>query len=80
MHHVYFKLDPKTHRGISDLHKSLVPAKMWVSLSTTSAIGTMTRGYDRRVYYVRQNVDTNISQTLLYTINQITKANFGTRE
>jgi len=80
MHHSYFKLDPKTHRGISDLHKSLIPAKMWVSLSTTSAIGVMTRGYDRRVYYVKQNVDTNISQTLLNTINQIKKANFGTRE
>ena len=40
----------------------------------------MTRGNDKRVYYVRQSVESNISKTLLKTINEIKKANFGIRQ
>lgn len=40
----------------------------------------MTRGHDKRVYYVKQNIDTNISKVLLNTINQIKKGNMGIRE
>ena len=80
MVHFYFKLDPITHRGISDLDKSLIPAKMYTSLYVTSTIGTLTRGQDKRVYYVKQTVDTNISQNLLNTIAQIKQGNFGIRQ
>jgi len=80
MVHVYFEKDPKTNRGISDLHKSLVPAKFFVSLYVTTWLGIITRGYDKRVYYVKQNVDTNIAKVLLNTVNQIKKSNFGARE
>lgn len=75
-----FKKDPKTHRGISDLEKSLIPAKLAACIMITDAIGNMTRGQDKRVYYVRQNVETNISQTLLNVISQIKKSNFGLRQ
>ena len=80
MVHFFFKQDPITHRGISDLAKGLIPAKIYASLYITNAIGNLTRGYDRRVYYVKQTVDTNISQTLLNTIAQIKQSNFGIRQ
>lgn len=80
MVHIYFKKDPETHRGISDLDKALIPAKLYTSLYMTGYLGIMTRGHDKRVYYVKQNVDTNISKVLLNTINQIKKSNMGTRE
>lgn len=80
MTHCYFKKDPVTNRGISDLAKSLIPAKLWVCLNLTYIIGNMTRGQDKRVYYVKQTVDTNISQTLLTTIDQIKRSNFNVRQ
>lgn len=80
MTHCYFTKDPITHRGISDLAKALIPAKLWVCLNLTYIVGNMTRGQDKRVYYVKQQVDTNISQTLLTTIDQIKRSNFGVRQ
>ncbi len=80
MHHIYFKKDPETHRGISDLSKAILPAKLYVCLYITNTIAQMTRGQDKRVYYVKQNIDTNIAKTLLNTINQIKKSNFGIRQ
>lgn len=78
--HMKFRTDQKTHRGISDLDDALIPAKLYVSLYTTNTLGMITRGHDKRVYYVKQNIDSNISKTLLNTINQIKKSNFGSRE
>lgn len=78
--HFFFKQDPITHRGISDLEKAMVPAKVYTSLYITSAIGNLTRGYDKRVYYVKQTVDTNIAKNLLTTISQIKQSNFGIRQ
>lgn len=75
--HITFKKDPVTHRGISDLARSLIPAKLWCCLYITYAIGIMTRGQDKRVYYVKQNVEQNIAQTLLNVIDQIKKNNFN---
>lgn len=80
IHHIYFKLNTKTHRGVSDLDKSMIPAKLYICMYVTNTLGILTRGHDKRVYYVKNNVDTNISQTLLNTINQIKKGNFGARE
>ena len=80
MTHCYFKKDPISHRGISDLAQALIPAKLWVCLNLTYIIGNMTRGQDKRVYYVKQTVDTNISQTLLTTIDQIKRSNFNVRQ
>lgn len=80
MTHCYFKKDPVTNRGISDLAKGLIPAKLWVCLNLTYVIGNMTRGQDKRVYYVKQSVDTNISQSLLTTIDQIKRSNFNVRQ
>lgn len=80
IHHLYFKLDPKTHRGISDLALALIPAKLWVAIYVTNCLAVMTRGNDKRVYYVRQSVESNIAKTLLKTINEIKKSNFGIRQ
>lgn len=75
--HITFKEDPDTHRGISDLAAGLIPAKMWCCLYIANTIGILTRGQDKRVYYVKQNVEQNIAQTLLNVINQIKKQNFN---
>lgn len=75
--HIKFQEDPDTHRGISDLQKSLIPAKLWCCLYITTTLGILTRGQDKRVYYVKQNVEQNIAQTMLNVINQIKKQNFN---
>ena len=64
----------------SELEKALIPAKLYVCLYVTNALAILTRGYDKRAYYVKQSVDTNIAQSLLTVINQIQKGNFGARE
>lgn len=78
--HMYFKKDPKTHRGISDLQKAILPATLYASMYITNAIANMTRSQDKRVYYVKQTVDTNIAKSLLNTIEQIKKSNFNIRQ
>lgn len=80
MEHVYFKMNDETHRGISDLHKALFPATLYSAMYITNCIWTMTRSQDKRVYYVKQTVDTNISKTLLNTIDQIKKGNMNIRQ
>ena len=80
IHHLKFREDRDTHRGISDLYDSLVAAKQWIMLNVTSVLGWITRGFDRRVYYVRQSMDTNVAQSLLNVINTIKKGNFGIRQ
>lgn len=80
MEHVYFRMNKDTHRGISDLDKSMFPGTLFSSMYITHCIWNMTRAQDKRVYYVNQNVDTNISKTLLNTITQIKKGNFGIRQ
>ena len=78
--HMYFNKDQYTNRGISDLEKAILPATLYSSLYITNTLGILTRGQDKRMYYIKQNVDTNISKSLLNTINQIKKSNFGARE
>lgn len=78
--HSYFKLNEHTHRGISDLELSLFPAKLYSCLYISNAIALLTRGYDKRVYHVKQTVDTNIKAVLLNVINQIKMGNFGLRQ
>lgn len=78
--HIVFKRDPKTHRGVSDLERSMLPGKLYAGLYITNTIAAMTRAQDRRVYYVKQAVDTNISEVLLNVIDQIKKSNFNIRQ
>ena len=78
--HIFFKQDPETHRGISDLAYALIPAKLYACLYITNTLGILTRGQDKRVYYVKQNVEQNIAGTMLNVINQIKRGNFGMRE
>ena len=80
IHHLKFRTDKETHRGISDLWDSLVAAKEWIVLNVTSILGWITRGFDRRVYYVKQSLDTNVAQSLLNVIATIKKGNFGIRQ
>lgn len=81
IHHHFYKQDPVTHRGISDLYKSIIPATIWCLITQCTANGILTRGQDRRVYYVQQTgVDTNVAQNLMNVVNQIKKGNFGVRQ
>lgn len=77
--HIYWSKD-ESHRGISDLAKSMVPAKLYIGLYTANTIGILTRGFDKRVYYVKNTVDTNISQNLMSAINIIKAGNKGMRD
>ena len=80
MIHIYFRKHPITNRGISDLDRAMVPAKIYSALYIAQSIGALTRGQDKRVYYVKQEVETNIARTLLNTIQQIKLGNFGMRQ
>jgi hypothetical protein len=81
MHHHYYKLDPVTHRGISDLRDGLIPATVWCMITLCNAVGIVTRGQDKRIYYVQQTgVETNVAKTLMNVVNQIKKGNFGVRQ
>ena len=78
--HFYFKMDKKTHRGISDLKKSVVPAMLAIMLKLTDTINKVSRSQDKRIYYVKQNVETNVARTMLNVISQLKKGNMGMRQ
>lgn len=78
--HCYNKIDRKTHRGISDLQESLLPAKLYTAMYITASIMTMTRGYDKRVYYVDPGTEDNITDAMLTVLDQVKKGNFGLRQ
>ena len=78
--HFYFRKDPKTHRGVSDLRRSIIPAKLYTSLYITTVLGIITRGQDKRAYYVKSSIDSNIAAVMMRTVNEIKKGNFGMRD
>lgn len=78
--HIYFELDPHTHRGRSDLHKAMLPAKLYTAMYITASIMIMTRGYDKRVYYVNPGIEANLTEALMNVINQVKQGNFGIRQ
>jgi hypothetical protein len=78
--HFFFKQDKKTHRGISDLKNSVVPAMMAIMLKLTDTINKVSRSQDKRIYYVKQNVETNVARTMLNVISQLKKGNLGLRQ
>jgi len=78
--HCYFKQDEVTHRGISDLQNALVPAMLYILLYLTDIIGKITRSNDKRLYYVKQNVEQNTARTMMNVVNQIKKGNMGIRQ
>lgn len=80
VYHCYFELDHDLHRGISDLEDALLPALFWVLLELTTTMGIASRSQDHRVFYVRQNVEANISKTLMNVVNQLKKGNMGIRQ
>lgn len=78
--HFFLKQDRKTHRGISSIKKAVVPAMLYCLLYLTNTIGQVTRAQDKRIYYVKQNVETNVARTLMNVINQIKRGNMGMRQ
>ena len=80
LYHFYFDIDDILHRGISDLDDALIPALFWVLLELSTTMGIASRSQDHRLFYVRQNVETNIAKTMLNVINQIKKGNMGIRQ
>ena len=80
IHHFYFKLDKRTHRGISDLRNAVTPAMIYILLYLTDTINKVSRSQDKRIYYVKQNVEQNVARTMLNVITQIKKGNMGIRQ
>ena len=80
MVHCFFEQDEESKRGISSLNQALFPAKLYACLYISNVVSILTRGNDKRVYYVKQMVDTNISQILMNTIDAIQRSNFGVRQ
>jgi hypothetical protein len=80
MVHSYFEMDKRSHRGVPALLKSLFPAKLYTCLYISNTLTILTRGNDKRVFYVKQAIDQNIAGVLLNVINQIQKSNFGLRQ
>ena len=78
--HCYFKLHQKTHRGISLLQNALIPSMLYILLYLTDIIGKITRSTDKRVYYVKQTVETNVARSMMNVIDQIKKGNMGIRQ
>lgn len=78
--HCYFEIDENTHRGISDLQRAVVPAMLYILLYLTDIIGKITRSTDKRIYYVKQNVETNVARTMMNVVQQIKKGNMGMRQ
>ena len=78
--HCYFEKDEVTHRGISDLQKATVPAMLYILLYLTDIIGKISRSTDKRIYYVKQNVETNVARTMMNVVQQIKKGNMGMRQ
>ena len=76
MVHCYFKLDEHTHRGISDLQRAVTPGMLYILLYLTDIIGKISRSNDKRVYYVKQNVETNVAKTMMNVVQQIKKGGF----
>ena len=80
MVHTYFEFDEHTHRGISDLQRAVIPAMLYILLYLTNLIAQITRSSDKRVYYVKQNVETNVARTMMNVVQQIKKGNMGMRQ
>lgn len=78
--HCYFEQDEYTHRGISDLKDSVVPGMLYILLYLTNIISNITRSNDKRIYYVKQNIETNVAKTMMNVIKQIKKGNMGMRQ
>lgn len=78
--HIYFELDPYTKRGKSDLHESMLAAKLYSAMYITTSIMTMTRGYDKRVYYINPGIEANLTEAMFNVINQVKLGNFGIRQ
>lgn len=80
MIHSYFEFDEVTHRGISDLHRAVTPAMLYILLYLSDIIGKITRSTDKRIYYVKQNVEANVARTMMNVVGQIKKGNMGMRQ
>lgn len=78
--HCFFDQDKESKRGISGLSRSLLPAKLYSCLYISNTILSLTRGFDKRVYYVKQTVDTNVAGVLMNVINQIQRSNYNIRQ
>ena len=78
--HCYFELDKETKRGISGLARSLFPAKLYSCLYISNTLLSITRGFDKRIYHVKQSVDTNVAGVLMNVINQIQRSNYNIRQ
>ena len=80
MVHCYFEIDEHSHRGISDLERAVTPAMLYILLYLTDILGKITRSTDKRVYYVKQNIESNVARSMMNVVQQIKKGNYGMRQ
>jgi hypothetical protein len=57
-----------------------MPAMLYILLYLSDIIGKITRSTDKRIYYVKQNVETNVARTMMNVVQQIKKGNMGMRQ
>ena len=53
---------------------------IYILLYLTDTINKVSRSQDKRIYYVKQNVEQNVARTMLNVITQIKKGNMGIRQ
>lgn len=63
----------KINNGISLLDDALFPGKLYVSLLLSNFMLKLLRGQDKRVYYIKQGIDSNVTNTMMHAIQQIKK-------
>lgn len=64
----------KINNGISLFDDALFPAKLYIALLISNMMLKLLRSADKRVYYIKQGIDTNVSNSLMQAIMQIKKS------
>lgn len=64
----------KINNGVSLFDDALFPAKLYIALLISNMMLKLLRGADKRVYYIKQGIDSNVSNSLMQAIMQIKKS------
>ena len=64
-------VEVRINDGISLLDDALFPGKLYVTLLLSNFMLKLIRSQDKRVYYIKQGIDTNVTNTLMNAIRSI---------
>lgn len=62
------------NNGISMLDDALFPGKLYIALMISNLMLKLLRNADKRVYYIKQGIDTNVTNSLMHAITSIKKS------